>query len=78
MKAMVRRMSDTAEQLIAQALKLSPLERSYVVEQLLLSLDRLDTEIDAAWASEAESRLAAYDNGTVDAVPASEVFGKYD
>tara|TARA_R110001599_G_C12267242_1_gene660983 strand:+ start:4352 stop:4567 length:216 start_codon:yes stop_codon:yes gene_type:complete len=70
--------SDAAKTLIAQALELSALERAVVAEQLLLSLDRPDPEIDAVWASEAESRLAAYQNGQAEAIPISDVFGKYD
>lgn len=71
-------MSDAAKLLIDQALELSALERAVVAEQLLLSLDRPDPKIDAVWASEAESRLAAYQNGRTEAVPISEVFRKYD
>ncbi|MCP5193146.1 MAG: addiction module protein [Pseudomonadales bacterium] len=61
--------SDAAKLLIDQALELSALERAVVAEQLLLSLDRPDPKIDAVWASEAESRLAAYQNGRTEAVP---------
>jgi hypothetical protein len=48
-------MSDTAKTLIDQALELPSFERAIVAEQLLLSLDRPDPEIDAAWSRSAVS-----------------------
>ena len=71
-------MSDAAKILIDQALELSGLERAVVAEQLLLSLDQPNPEIDAIWAAEVEFRLAAYQNGETEALPLSDVFSKYD
>jgi putative addiction module component (TIGR02574 family) len=71
-------MSDIAKILIDQALELPSVERAIVAEQLLLSLDRPDPEIDAVWAAEAEERVDAYDEGAIEVVAVSEVFGKYD
>ena len=71
-------MSDAAKILIDQALELPSAERAIVAEQLLLSLDRPDPEIDAVWAAEAEERIDAYEQGTFEVVSVSEVFGKYD
>ena len=71
-------MSDAAKILIDQALELPSAERAIVAEQLLLSLDRPDPEIDAVWAAEAEERIDAYEQGTIEVVSVSEVFGKYD
>ena len=70
-------MSDTAKTLINQVLELPALERAVVAEQLLMSLDRPDTELDALWSVEAEARLTAYEQGEIKAVSIADVFGKY-
>ena len=67
-------MSDTAKYLIDQALGLPAQERAVVAEQILLSLDKPDAELDAIWASEAESRLAAFKRGEEPAIPLAEAF----
>ena len=67
-------MSDAAKILIDQALGLPASERAVIAEQLLLSLDRPDPAIDAIWATEAESRLAAYQSGQAESVSLSDVF----
>ncbi len=64
--------------IIDQALELPAVERMIVAEQLLMSLDRPDPKIDAAWATEAEARLDAFQDGQIEAVSINEVFGKYD
>ena len=70
-------MGNTAKSLINQALKLSARERSIAAEQLLLSLDRPDSEIDEVWAKEAEARIDALERGELRKVPAESVLGKY-
>ena len=65
-------MSDTAKVLIDQALELPASERAVVAEQILLSLDKPDAELDAIWASEAESRLTAYKSDRESAVPLAD------
>ncbi|MEQ9564886.1 MAG: hypothetical protein RLN85_03555 [Pseudomonadales bacterium] len=42
-------MSDAANVLIDQALELPALERAVVAEQILLSLDKPDAELDDIW-----------------------------
>lgn len=71
-------MGDTVESVINQALGLPSLERALVAEQLLLSLDRPDSEIDELWAKEAEARIDALNRGELRKVSADEVFGKYN
>jgi len=71
-------MGDTVKSVINQALGLSSLERALVAEQLLLSLDRPDSEIDELWAKEAEARIDALNRGELRKVSADEVFGKYN
>jgi putative addiction module component (TIGR02574 family) len=68
-------MIHAAQELASQAAKLSPSDRLQLVETILATLDQPDPEISAAWAAEAEDRLAAYRRGELAAVDESEVFG---
>lgn len=61
-------------EILEEALKLRPEERSIIVEGLLKSLDAPDPNIDAVWIEEAERRLAAHRAGRLGAVPFEEVF----
>jgi putative addiction module component (TIGR02574 family) len=70
-------MPTTAKQLCDQALQLPPNERLSLVDQILDTLDACDHSVDSQWAQEAESRLAAYRNGEVHAIPLNEVIAKY-
>ena len=70
-------MSALAENLLEQALDLCASERVRLVEKLLLSLDMPNESIDKIWAREADARIAAYEAGDMNAVPASKVFSKY-
>jgi putative addiction module component (TIGR02574 family) len=67
-------MSPTTQQILNDALALPPVERAAVAEQLLYSLDRPDPAVDALWAKEAEDRLAAFEAGALEAIPAEQVF----
>jgi putative addiction module component (TIGR02574 family) len=67
----------TAKQLCDQASQLPPEERMALVDQILDTLDERDKSLDAQWAQEAESRLAAYRRGEVQAIPMNEVIAKY-
>jgi putative addiction module component (TIGR02574 family) len=69
-------MTEVADKLIHEALRLDPIERAAVIEELLSSLDKPDAELDAKWAIEAEDRLSAYRAGEIKAIPASEVFAE--
>lgn len=68
-------MTDAAEELVSLAAKLPPSERLQLVEGILATLDKPDPEIAAAWAAEAQNRLAAYERGELMAVSEDEVFG---
>ncbi len=70
-------MSNTANNILNQALELSPSERADVAEQLLFSLDSPDKEIDKLWAKEADARVEAYNAGKLETISAEEVFAKY-
>lgn len=69
-------MTTAAQQLLNEAMKLPLLERVALVEGLITSLDKPDPGLDTLWLKEAESRIAAYQAGEVDAVDAEEVFAE--
>lgn len=69
-------MTTVAEKLISEALRLEPVERAAVIEELLSSLDRPDAELDQKWASEAEDRLRGFRSGEIEAIPADQVFAE--
>lgn len=67
-------MSETVEAILSAALALSPSDRAVVAEILLKSLDEEDqAKIDAAWAAEAQRRIAAFERGEIKGTPAEEV-----
>ena len=68
-------MTHAALELATQAAKLPPSDRLQLVETILATLDKPDPAIAAAWANEAEDRLAAYRRGELVAVDEKEVFG---
>ncbi len=72
-------MSPNAREVLAEALKLSPLERAELIEQILASFSFPERKaIDDRWASEAEDRIDAYERGEIKAKPASEVFARIE
>ncbi|MGI9405830.1 MAG: addiction module protein, partial [Hyphomicrobiaceae bacterium] len=66
-------MNDNRTSIAEDAERLPAAERIKLVEQILDSLDKVDPAIEAAWADEAQSRLAAYEEGTIGARPADDV-----
>lgn len=66
-----------SKDILYQAMQLNPLEKAQLVDQLILDLDKPDAALDALWAEEAESRLAAYKTGDLKAVSIEEVLLKY-
>jgi putative addiction module component (TIGR02574 family) len=71
-------MTHAAAELASLAAKLPPSDRLELVETILATLDKPDPEISAAWAAEAQDRLAAYRRGELTAVDESDVFGDLD
>ena len=62
------------KEISAVALKLPRKSRARLAEKLLDSLnDDGQSEIDAAWAAEAEARLAELESGKIKAIPLSTV-----
>lgn len=58
-----------------EVLKLSPAERSHLLDRLVASLET-DSEIADAWALEAERRDAEIDADQVALVPGAEVLAR--
>ena len=70
-------MTTTTQQLLQEALRLKPIERAELIEELFHSFDRSgDHRVDAAWAAEAESRIDAYDAGSIPADSAEAVLAR--
>lgn len=68
-------MGTRLEMLEAEALKLTAGERAAFAQLLLASLDE-DSEIDEAWAIEAERRIAAVESGVTQVVPIAEALAQ--
>lgn len=62
------------KELIEQAIALPVEERARVVDALLRSLNPLQPEIDAQWATEAKRRLSELRSHKAEAVPGEAVF----
>lgn len=64
------------QDLLASVLKLDPVERFALVDEILHSLDNPDPHIDRLWIEEAQRRLAAFRSGKAQGVSADDVVGK--
>ena len=69
-------MTELAQKLLRQAMRLPAPERAAVVEGLVESLDKPDPTLDALWLKEAESRIAAYRAGELGVVDAEDAFAE--
>ncbi len=68
-----------AEDILANALELPPLERAELVESLLSSFEFPSRgTIDPLWAQEAEDRVGAFERGEMAAIPARDVFSEIE
>jgi putative addiction module component (TIGR02574 family) len=67
-------MTELAQTILQQALTLSPLDRSVLIDALVASLDQADSRLDELWVREAGDRLTAYRAGELTAVSAESVF----
>ena len=64
----------TTKNILEQAMKLKPVDRYFIIEGLLNSLDEPNKTIDEIWAIEAEKRLQAYKEGNLTTLTYNEVF----
>jgi len=67
------------DEVLDEALKLKPMDRAELVEQILASFEFPERkQIDEVWAQEAEDRLEAYERGEIQSTPAKKVFDDID
>jgi putative addiction module component (TIGR02574 family) len=67
------------KQILTEALKLPPVERAELVENLLTSFEfQSRKRIDALWAEEAEKRIDAFESGEMATIPAKDVFSEIE
>ena len=66
-------MMDT-QQILTAALQLKETEKFSIINALLYSIDKPESEIDAVWEAEAEKRLLAYREGRIKGVAFEEIF----
>jgi len=72
-------MTPQSEQILSEALGLSPIDRAELVEQILASFEfPARQDIDAARAQEAEDRIDAYEQGKIGSSTANRVFKDID
>ncbi len=64
----------STQEMIKEALSLSPKEKSQIIEALLLSLDQPDSKIEEIWNKEVDSRLDAIENGSTKTISYKEIF----
>lgn len=67
-------MSARAEEVLNEALSLSPSERAQLADRLFSSLNISQHELDSLWAKEADSRIDAYERGDLKAISEKNVF----
>ena len=64
----------SVEQRAAQAIALSPEDRSKLLDFLLASLpDEADVEVEAAWSKEIQARVAAVESGNATLISCADV-----
>lgn len=68
----------TYEHLLADALKLKPVERAHLIEGLMASLENPDPEIEKLWDQEALRRYEAYQQKRIKAKNLVDVLKKYE
>ncbi len=72
-------MTDVLAKLERDALNLSRLERAFLADRLLSSLDgEVLSDVDAAWVAEAEHRYQEYKDGDREGIPTEKVFADAD
>lgn len=70
----VTSMANRQARLLNEAMALPAHDRAWLAEQLLESLGTAESEVNAAWAAEIESRIKSIDEGRVKLIPAEDVF----
>lgn len=66
----------TTTEILASARALGAQEQLFLIDSLFEMLDESDPAIQSAWAIEAKDRLAAFDQGEIQAAPMEELLAK--
>ena len=61
-------------EIIEEALRLAPQERFIIIDTLLKSLDKPDSEIEKIWDQEVEQRVQHYKKNKSETIPFEKVF----
>lgn len=70
-------MTQATQNIFKRALRLKPVERAQLIDELFNSFDTThDPSVDAAWAEEAEDRIAAFEAGKLKADSADAVLAR--
>ena len=70
-------MKPESENVLREALELSPTERAALVDRLITSLDKPDDAIDQVWRKEIAARLCAYRSGAAATILAEDILAEY-
>jgi len=72
-------MSANAQRILEEARQLSPDERDWLAERLLIKDENLSaSEVESAWGDEIKRRLDEIDSGAVKMIPGEEVLERMD
>jgi len=69
---------ESLEKIKKIAVELTPVERIRLVETLLYSLDKPDSEIEKSWITESEARYDAFKRGELESNNWEEIRKKYE
>ena len=69
---------ESVNQLAKKAKSLQPIERIKLIEAILYSLDKPDSEIEKGWVAEAEARYEAYKRGELEAEDWNKIKKRYE
>jgi hypothetical protein len=61
-------------EIIQEAINLKPHEKYLIIENLILSLNEPDKDIEKIWIEESQKRLDEYKNGNLKTLSFEEVF----
>jgi putative addiction module component (TIGR02574 family) len=73
-----RNIMESTDQLAKKAIGLRPTERIRLVEAILYSLDKPDSDIEKSWIAEAEARYEAYKRGELETINWDEINKRYE
>ena len=69
---------ESVDQLAKKVARLQPVERIRLVEAILYSLDKPDSNVEQSWITESEARHEAYKRGEIKAIDWDEIKKRYE